>query len=71
MLKIANEELGRLSVAEFKAAEKRRVILVLDNIRSMHNVGSAFRTADSFLLEKILDTEGCSRSDRKRGVGTL
>ncbi len=53
-IKIANEELGRLSVTEFKAAEKRRIILVLDNIRSMHNVGSAFRTADSFLLEKIL-----------------
>ena len=54
MQKISNENLGRLSVEEFRAARKRRIVLVLDNIRSMHNVGSAFRTADAFLIEKIV-----------------
>jgi tRNA G18 (ribose-2'-O)-methylase SpoU len=54
MQKISNEDLGRLSVEEFRAARKRRIVIVLDNIRSMHNVGSAFRTADAFLIEKIV-----------------
>ncbi|MDR0763818.1 MAG: RNA methyltransferase [Bacteroidales bacterium] len=54
MQKISNDDLGRLSVEEFRAARKRRIVLVLDNIRSMHNVGSAFRTADAFLIEKIV-----------------
>ena len=53
MKKLANEELNRKSVEEFKEANKNRVILVLDNIRSLNNVGSAFRTADAFLLESI------------------
>jgi tRNA G18 (ribose-2'-O)-methylase SpoU len=47
------DELGRKSVKEFKEAEKTPVIAVLENIRSMHNVGSVFRTADAFLLEAI------------------
>ncbi|MCW3467500.1 RNA methyltransferase [Chitinophaga sp. PC15] len=47
------DELGRKTVAEFKAADKTPVVLVLDNIRSMHNVGSVFRTADAFLLQGI------------------
>lgn len=47
------DELGRKSVAEFKEAEKNRVVVVLDNIRSMHNVGSVFRSADAFLVEGI------------------
>jgi tRNA G18 (ribose-2'-O)-methylase SpoU len=46
-------ELGRKSVEEFKVAEKNKIIVVLDNIRSMHNVGSVFRTADAFLIEAI------------------
>lgn len=46
-------DLQRKSVAEFQQAEKFPVVLVLDNIRSMHNVGSVFRTADAFLLESI------------------
>jgi tRNA G18 (ribose-2'-O)-methylase SpoU len=54
MRKILNEELNRLSVKEFRAVCKRRIVLVLDNIRSMHNVGSAFRTADAFAIEKIV-----------------
>lgn len=47
------DELGRKSVDEFKQAEKNKIIVVLDNIRSMHNVGSVFRTADAFLIEAI------------------
>lgn len=53
MRKLKNEELNRLSVEEFKKAEKTPMVLVLDDVRSLHNVGSAFRTADAFLLKKI------------------
>jgi 23S rRNA (guanosine2251-2'-O)-methyltransferase len=53
MKKLKLEELGRISVDEFKAVEKLPVCLVLDNVRSLHNVGSAFRTADAFRIEKI------------------
>lgn len=47
------EELNRKSVPEFREAEKTPLILVLDNIRSLHNVGAVFRTADAFLLKGI------------------
>lgn len=50
MRKLSMDELNRKSVHEFKNAEKMPVVVVLDNIRSMHNVGSVFRTADAFLL---------------------
>ena len=53
MRKLKNEELDRLSTEDFKAAEKNPVVVVLDNVRSMNNVGSAFRTSDAFLVEKI------------------
>jgi 23S rRNA (guanosine2251-2'-O)-methyltransferase len=53
MQKLKNEALQRLSAEDFKSARKTPIVLVLDNIRSLHNVGSAFRTADAFLLEKI------------------
>jgi tRNA G18 (ribose-2'-O)-methylase SpoU len=53
MRKLKNDELNRLSVEEFKNARKIPVVLVLDNVRSLNNVGSAFRTADAFALEKI------------------
>ncbi|MFP5040023.1 RNA methyltransferase [Parasediminibacterium sp. JCM 36343] len=53
MRKLSMDELGRMSVEEFKQSEKNKVIVVLDNIRSMHNVGSVFRTADAFLIEAI------------------
>jgi len=56
MKKLKLEELGRLSVTEFKAAKKIPVCIVLDNVRSLHNVGSAFRTADAFSVEKLLLT---------------
>lgn len=53
MKKLKLDELGRLSVDEFKTAEKIPVCILLDNVRSLHNVGSAFRTADAFRVEKI------------------
>lgn len=52
--KLLNSELERLTLQEFKSAEKIPVALVLDNIRSRHNIGSAFRTSDAFCLEKIM-----------------
>ncbi|MEF9931869.1 MAG: TrmH family RNA methyltransferase, partial [Bacteroidales bacterium] len=52
--KLRNDELGRLSTQEFKKSEKLKITVVLDNVRSQHNIGSAFRTADSFLIEKII-----------------
>jgi len=51
--KLSLEELNRLSVSAFKASEKNQIILVLDDIRSMNNVGSAFRTADAFACQEI------------------
>jgi 23S rRNA (guanosine2251-2'-O)-methyltransferase len=53
MRKLKMDELNRVSVAEFKELPKIPVVLVLDNVRSLHNVGSAFRTADAFRVEKI------------------
>lgn len=51
--KVPNSELERKSVEEFKTAEKTPLIIVLDDIRSLNNIGSVFRTADAFLVEKI------------------
>jgi len=56
MKKLQLEELGRISVEAFREAEKQPVCIVLDNIRSLHNVGSAFRTADAFRIERIFLT---------------
>lgn len=53
MRKLKNEELNRLSAEEFKQADKLPVVLVLDDVRSAMNVGSAFRTSDAFLVEKM------------------
>lgn len=53
MRKLANEELNRISKDEFKESEKTPIIVILDDIRSLHNIGSVFRTSDAFLLEKI------------------
>ncbi len=53
MRKLRNSELGRISINEFKEAPKTPIIVVLDNIRSLNNVGSVFRTSDAFLIEKI------------------
>ncbi|WP_224069740.1 RNA methyltransferase [Arachidicoccus terrestris] len=54
MQKISMDDLGRLSPDDFKAAAKLPLIIILDNIRSMHNVGSVFRTADAFLCEQLM-----------------
>lgn len=53
MRKLKNEELERLSIEEFKASEKTPFIIVLDNVRSMNNIGSVFRTSDAFRIEGI------------------
>lgn len=53
MRKLENSELQRKSVEDFKQAEKTPIIIILDDIRSLHNIGSVFRTADAFLIEKI------------------
>ena len=53
MRKLLNEELPRKTQDEFRQAEKLPVVLVLDNIRSLHNIGSVLRTADAFLLEAV------------------
>ena len=51
--KLLNIELGRVSVQEYRELPESGLVLVLDNIRSAHNVGSAFRTADSFKIDKV------------------
>ena len=53
MKKLSMEDLDRLSVEEFRNTEKSPIAIVLDNIRSLNNVGSAFRTADAFRINKI------------------
>ncbi|WP_430613944.1 RNA methyltransferase [Flavobacterium sp. JP2137] len=53
MRKLANSELNRIDTDAFKEATKSPLILVLDDIRSLHNIGSVFRTSDAFLIEKI------------------
>jgi tRNA G18 (ribose-2'-O)-methylase SpoU len=53
MRKLENSELDRLNIEEFKQVEKTPICIVLDNIRSLNNIGSVFRTADAFLIEKI------------------
>lgn len=53
MRKLKNEELNRLTVKQFKESEKIPLLVILDNIRSLNNIGSVFRTSDAFLVEKI------------------
>lgn len=54
MRKLENKELERKSIEDFKNSNKTPLILILDDVRSLHNVGSVFRTADAFLIEKII-----------------
>ena len=54
MRKLENSELERKSVEGFKQSKKTPLVLVLDDVRSLHNIGSVFRTADAFLVEKII-----------------
>jgi 23S rRNA (guanosine2251-2'-O)-methyltransferase len=53
MKKLKITEMNRLTVDEFKSEKKTPLIVVLDNVRSLHNVGSVFRTADAFLTEAV------------------
>ncbi|MBN1949853.1 MAG: RNA methyltransferase [Bacteroidales bacterium] len=53
MRKLLNEELNRLSVDEFKQVGKIPLVVILDNVRSMHNIGSVFRSSDAFRVERI------------------
>ncbi|MGC6438330.1 MAG: RNA methyltransferase [Flavobacteriaceae bacterium] len=53
MRKLKNSELDRLSVEEFKTAQKTQLIVILDNIRSLNNIGSVFRTADAFRIQHV------------------
>lgn len=53
MRKLANEELDRKDIKAFKSAKKSPIVIILDDIRSLHNIGSVFRTADAFLVESI------------------
>ena len=54
MQKLSMDQLNRADVDSFKEQEKTPIAIVLDNVRSMHNVGSAFRTADGFAIDKIV-----------------
>ena len=53
MRKLENSELERKSIADFKSSSKTPLIIILDDVRSLNNIGSVFRTADAFLIEKI------------------
>lgn len=52
--KLLIEELNRISIEEFKETDKTALVVVLDNVRSQHNIGSVFRTGDAFLVEEII-----------------
>ena len=54
MKKLKNSELDRISIEEFKKSKKIPITIILENIRSAHNIGSVFRTADSFLINEII-----------------
>ena len=53
MRKLKTEELGRVGIDDFKKQEKLPLVVILDHVRSMHNIGSIFRTSDGFAIEKI------------------
>jgi 23S rRNA (guanosine2251-2'-O)-methyltransferase len=54
MQKLKTTDLNRVGIEEFKEQDKLPVVVVLDNVRSMNNIGSAFRTADGFAIEKMI-----------------
>jgi tRNA G18 (ribose-2'-O)-methylase SpoU len=74
MRKLKIEELNRISVDEFKASEKHPIVIILDNVRSMNNVGSAFRTGDAFRVERIclcgITAKPPHRDIRKTALGS-
>ena len=54
MRKLKVTEMGRLTLGEFRETEKQPIAVVLDHVRSLHNVGSVFRTSDAFCIEEVL-----------------
>lgn len=54
MRKLKVTEMGRLSLAEYKASEKQPIVVVLDHVRSLYNVGSVFRSSDAFCIEGVV-----------------
>jgi tRNA G18 (ribose-2'-O)-methylase SpoU len=54
MRKLKNSELNRKSIQEYKQSDKTPIIIIMDNIRSLNNIGSIFRTGDGFLIEKVI-----------------
>ena len=73
MRKLTTYELGRVTAEQYKKTEKTNVVIVLDNIRSSHNVGSVFRTADSFLVKTVylcgITAQPPQREIRKTALG--
>ncbi len=73
MKKLSLSELNRISINDFKNAEKMPVVVILDNIRSLSNIGSFFRTADAFLIDKIylcgITAQPPHREIRKTALG--
>ncbi len=65
MRKLKNKELNRLNLEEFKSTKKLPIVIVLDNVRSAHNVGSIFRTSDAFLIEKVMLCGICPTPPKK------
>ncbi len=65
MRKLEVHELNRLDLEEFKRAKKHPIAIVLDNVRSQNNIGSVFRTADAFRIEKVVLTGICSTPPNK------
>lgn len=70
MRKLQNKELKRISSDEFRITPKTPIILVLDNVRSAMNIGSVFRTADAFLIEKIYLCGICAIPPNKELIKT-
>ncbi len=68
--KVTMNELGRMNLPEFKEAKKMPVVVVLDNIRSAHNIGSIFRTCDAFRVEAIYLTGICATPPQKELMKT-
>lgn len=54
MKKLTTAEMGRMNIEEFKEADKLPLVVVLDNVRSQHNVGAVFRTADAMRIERVV-----------------
>jgi len=70
MKKIKNEDLNRLSIKEYKNSKKIPVCIILDNVRSLNNIGSCFRTVDAFLIKIALSKSKLLRN-RQSGIKSI